>query len=197
MEHDLSTRLDWVGIDHWNTDNPHVHLIVRGADDRSDTRIIHRDYISHGMRERAAELVTIELGPQSEHEVRRKLADEVGADRWTRLDTTLRREAQRTEDGALDFRPEVARAGAIRDETRALPIGRLQKLERMGLAHAVAPARWLLTEEAEPSLRELGIRGDIVRTMQRALSAQGQERSPSSLRSSTPRLLRSKRSLAA
>jgi type IV secretory pathway VirD2 relaxase len=178
MEHDLGTRLDWVGIDHWNTDNPHVHLIVRGADDRSDTLVIHRDYISHGMRERAAELVTIELGPQSEHEVRRKLSGEVAADRWTRLDATLWREAQRTEDGVLDFRPEVARSGAIRDEIRALLIGRLQKLERMGLAYAIGPARWLLAEEAEPSLRELGIRGDIVRTMQRALSTQGQERSP-------------------
>jgi hypothetical protein len=93
---------------------------VRGADDRRDTLVIHRDYISHGMRERAVELVTIELGPQSEHEVRRKLAGEVGADRWTRLDATLRREAQRTEDGVLDFPPEVARSGAIRGETRAL-----------------------------------------------------------------------------
>src|SRR5712671_3285193 len=178
MEHDFGTRLDWVGIDHWNTDNPHVHLIVRGADDRGDTLIIHRDYIGHGMRERAAELVTIEFGPQSEHEVRRKLAGEVGADRWTRLDATLRREAQRTEDGVLDFRPEVARSGAVRDETRTLLIGRLQKLERMGLARAIGPAQWLLAEEAQPSLRELGIRGDIIRTMQRALSAQGQERSP-------------------
>jgi hypothetical protein len=60
-----------------------------------------------------------------------------------------------------------------------LLIGRLQKLERMGLARAIGPAQWLLGEEAEPSLRELGIRGDIVRTMQRALSAQGQEPSPS------------------
>ena len=78
----------------------------------------------------------------------------------------------------LDFRPEVARSDAAGDEIRALLIGRLQKLERMGLARAVGPARWLLAEEAEPSLRELGIRGDIIRTMQRALSAQGQDRSP-------------------
>jgi type IV secretory pathway VirD2 relaxase len=119
MEHDLGTRLDWVGIDHWNTDNPHVHLIVRGADDRGDTLVIHRNYISHGMRERAGELVTIELGPQSEHEVRRKLAGEVGADRWTRLDAALLREAQRTEDGVLDFRPEVARSA--RSATRSAP----------------------------------------------------------------------------
>ena len=177
MERDLRTRLDWVALDHWNTDNPHIHLIVRGADDRGDTLVIHRDYISHGMRERAAELVTIELGPQSEHEVRRKFAGEVGADRWTRLDATLRREAQRTEGGVLDFRPEVARPDTAGGEIRTLLLGRLQKLERMGLARAVGPAQWLLAEEAEPSLRELGIRGDIIRTMQRALSAQGQERS--------------------
>jgi type IV secretory pathway VirD2 relaxase len=177
MEHDLGTRLDWVGIDHWNTDNPHVHLIVRGAEDTGDTLVINRDYISHGMRERAAELVTIELGPQSEHEMRRKLADEVGADRWTRLDATLRREAQRAQDGVLDFRL-AARSSTGHNELRSLLIGRLQKLGRMGLARPVGPAQWLLAEEAEPTLRELGIRGDIIRTMQRALSAPGKEYQP-------------------
>jgi Protein of unknown function (DUF3363) len=49
----------------------------------------------------------------------------------------------------------------------------------MRTAIAIGPAQWLLAEEAEPSLRELGIRGDIIRTMQRALSAKGQDRSPS------------------
>src|SRR5207249_1536227 len=73
------------------------------------------------------------------------------------------------------------RSGAALNESRALLIGRLLKLERMGLARAIGPARWLLAEEAEPSLRELGIRGDIIRTMQRALSAQGQDRSPTDL----------------
>jgi hypothetical protein len=110
--------------------------------------------------------------------VRRKLAGEVGADRWTRLDATLRHIAQRTDGGALDFRPEVARPETAGSEIRTLLLGRLQKLERMGLARAIGPAQWLLAEEAQPSLRELGIRGDIIRTMQRALSAQGQERSP-------------------
>jgi type IV secretory pathway VirD2 relaxase len=34
MERDLGTRLEWVGIDHHNTDNPHVHLLIRGRDAR-------------------------------------------------------------------------------------------------------------------------------------------------------------------
>jgi type IV secretory pathway VirD2 relaxase len=48
------------------------------------------EYISQGMRARAAELVTLELGPRSEVEIRRKLKGEVGAERWTRLDAALR-----------------------------------------------------------------------------------------------------------
>jgi type IV secretory pathway VirD2 relaxase len=48
MASDLGTRLDWIAIAHWNTDNPHVHLLVRGvAEDGSDL-VISRDYISLG-----------------------------------------------------------------------------------------------------------------------------------------------------
>ena len=175
MESDLGTRLDWAALDHWNTDNPHVHLIVRGADGRGRELRIHPDYISHGMRERAAELATIELGPQSELEVRSKLASEVGADRWTRLDAALRREAERTEGGVLDFRPDAAGAAGDDAALRSLLVGRLQKLERMGLARSPGAAQWMLAEEAEPTLRDLGTRGDVIRTMQRAFARSCQQ----------------------
>jgi type IV secretory pathway VirD2 relaxase len=33
MERDLGTKLDWVAAEHWNTDNPHIHLLVRGKVD--------------------------------------------------------------------------------------------------------------------------------------------------------------------
>ena len=175
MERDLDTRLDWAALDHWNTDNPHVHLIVRGADKRGRELRIHPDYISHGMRERAVELATIELGPQSELEIHSKLDSEVGADRWTRLDAALRREAERNESGVLDFRPDAAGASGDDAALRSLLVGRLQKLERMGLARSPGPAQWMLTEEAEPTLRELGTRGDVIRTMQRAFARSGQQ----------------------
>ena len=82
---DLGTRLDWVAVDHWNTEHPHIHILVRGrADDGSDL-VISRDYIGSGLRARAGELVTRELGPRSELEVRRGLEAEVTAERWTRL----------------------------------------------------------------------------------------------------------------
>jgi type IV secretory pathway VirD2 relaxase len=52
MEADLGTRLDWVAVDHWNTDNPHVHLLVRGVDEAGQDLVISRDYISRGLRAR-------------------------------------------------------------------------------------------------------------------------------------------------
>jgi type IV secretory pathway VirD2 relaxase len=85
MESDPGTRLDSVGIAHWNTDNPHVHLLVRViADDGSD-RVISRDYISHGLLSRAADLASAELGPKPEDEIHNALEREVDAERWTRV----------------------------------------------------------------------------------------------------------------
>ena len=81
METDLGTRLDWVAVDHWNTDNPHVHLLVRGVDTQGADLVISRDYISRGLRSRAEDLVSIELGPKPEHEIKTTLEREITAER--------------------------------------------------------------------------------------------------------------------
>jgi len=172
MERDLGTRLDWVAVDHWNTDNPHVHLLVRGiAEDGSDL-VISRDYISHGLRSRAEDLVSAELGPKPEHEIRSALEREVEAERWTRLDVAIRMAADET--GFIDLRPD--NPGASDPEVRRLAIGRLQRLERMGLATAAGPAQWVVGLDAERTLRDLGLRGDIIKTMHRAFTERGQDR---------------------
>jgi type IV secretory pathway VirD2 relaxase len=91
MEADLGTQLDWVAVDHWNTDNPHTHIVLRGKDDTGKDLIIARDYIAEGMRHRAAELATEWLGPRTELEIQQSMAREVEQERWTGLDRTLPR----------------------------------------------------------------------------------------------------------
>ncbi|HGE2334452.1 relaxase/mobilization nuclease and DUF3363 domain-containing protein [Pseudomonas aeruginosa] len=170
MEADLGTRLDWVAVDHWNTDNPHTHLIVRGRDDTGKDLIIAGDYIAHGFRHRAAELATEWLGPRTELEIQQTLQREVEQERWTSLDCTLQREAG--EDGRVQIErfnePKLQRQ-------RLLLIGRLQRLQRMGLADETQPGTWAVHADAEKTLRALGERGDIIRTMQRAMSGQPRE----------------------
>jgi type IV secretory pathway VirD2 relaxase len=173
-ERDLRTRLDWIGVDHWNTDNPHVHIIVRGKGDDGRDLVIARDYISQGMRARAAHLATLELGPRSDVEIRRDLDAQVEADRWTTLDRALAREAVQ-HDGVIDFRPRAD--GPTDGHARTAMVGRMQKLERLGLAEPLGPARWRLSENAEPVMRALGERNDIIRRIHRGLTDQRIERS--------------------
>ncbi|RMO08284.1 hypothetical protein ALQ47_02448 [Pseudomonas cichorii] len=170
MEADLGTRLDWVAVDHWNTDNPHTHLIVRGRDDTGKDLIIAGDYIAHGFRHRAAELATEWLGPRTELDIQQILQREVEQERWTSLDRTLQREA------GEDDRVQIERFNEPRlQRQRLLLIGRLQHLQRLGLADEVRPGTWAVHADAEKTLRALGERGDVIRTMQRAMSGQPRE----------------------
>src|SRR5215831_12964613 len=172
-ERDLGSKLDWIGIDHWNTDNPHVHVIVRGKGDDGRDLVIAREYISHGLRARAAHLATLELGPRSDLEMRHDLEAQVEADRWTRLDRALARDAGQHE-GVIDLRPGVdARANA---HARTAMVGRMHKLERLGLAEPLGPARWHLSENAESVMRALGERSDIIKRIHRGLADQRIER---------------------
>ncbi|CAH0353873.1 MULTISPECIES: DUF3363 domain-containing protein [Sphingomonadaceae] len=172
MEADLGTRLEWIAVDHWNTDNPHVHLLVRGVTDTGADLVMARDYIGHGLRSRAEELAFAELGPKPEHEVQRALDREVTAERWTRLDGEIGRAAD--ELGVIDLRPE--RPGPDDPRLRRLMIGRLQHLETMGLAAEGEPGQWAVATGAQAKLRELGSRGDIIRTIGAALKERGQDR---------------------
>ena len=170
-ERDLGTRLEWLAVEHHNTEHPHLHVLVRGrAEDGSDL-VISRDYIREGMRSRAQALVTLELGPRNDLEIRRGLEAQVDAERWTPLDRGLARRAAGNE-GMVDLRPDAA----VRpDAAHHARLGRMQTLERLGLATPAGPAHWRLSPEAESSLRALGERGDIIKRLHRAMG----ERSPS------------------
>ena len=170
MEADLETKLDWIAVDHYNTGHPHTHILVRGVTDDGKILNIAGDYIAYGIRERASEIVTLELGRQNELEVTKQLEREVDTDRFTRLDRMLIAEQQGKE--FADLRPDQDMRDAFR-QNRALLIGRARKLERMGLATEVETGQRVVSSKAEPTLRELGERGDIIKAMHRALEREG------------------------
>ena len=172
---DLGTKLDWVAVDHWNTEHPHIHVLVRGKTDTGEDLVISRDYISHGMRDRAGALVTQELGPRTDVEVRRDLQNQVEAERWTKLDRALAREAA-ARRGVVDVRRPVSLEP---DPLREEKLGRLRKLERLGLAEGKGTGCFVLAADAEPRLRALGERGDIIKRLHRSMTRGGREVDPS------------------
>ena len=167
MEADLGTKLDWVAVDHFNTAHPHTHIMLRGVDDTGQSLIIAREYIAHGIRERAAELVTLDLGPRTDQEIEARLRHDIGEERMTAIDRRLVR--------SMDADRLVV--SADRDPfQQSLRAGRLQKLASMGLAENVGDGRWRIADDLEGTLRTLGERGDIIRTMQRELTARNLQR---------------------
>lgn len=185
VEQDLDTRLDWVAVDHHNTSHPHSHIIVRGkslssgpakgrnpGNDRGKDLIIAREYLTRGMRERAAEIVSLHLGPKTDAEVQGQLRREVEQERFTSLDRRLLR----------GLSPEHPVTGADHNPfQQALRMGRLRKLERLGLAAEIRSGQWQLADDLETTLRRMGECGDIIKTMHREMAAQDLARAPADL----------------
>ena len=170
MEKDLGTTLDWVAVDHYNTGHPHTHVIVRGKDDTGGDLIIAREYIAQGLRERVAELVSLDLGPRTDLEIEHRLRREVEQERLTSIDRGLIRDAGEA---------SMVRATGRNAFQQSLRAGRLQKLTHLGLAAEVAPGQWQLTDGLEDTLRRMGERGDIINAMHRDLAEKGIARAAS------------------
>jgi type IV secretory pathway VirD2 relaxase len=168
-EKDLGTKLDWAAVDHFNTGHPHSHVLVRGKDDREQDLIIAREYITKGLRQRAVELVNLDLGPRTEREIMRANLREIGQERFTGIDRRLLR--------AIDADGLVSphNVDSIEQSLRA---GRLATLGRMGLAVEERKGRWRLSAELEPTLRAMGKHADIIATLDREVRARELVASP-------------------
>jgi len=151
---DFGTRIEWMAVAHHNTDNPHVHVILRGIDERGADLVISRDYISRHFRERGQEIATRELGLRVEQELEKERTAELTADRVTSLDRELEREAQE-HGGVIDVRPPAhVTPRSVPERRRRENIARLHHLESLGIAEERAPGRWALAPDALERLRE-------------------------------------------
>lgn len=171
MTTDLETRLDWVAVDHWDTDNPHTHIVLRGraGDGRGKVQdlVIAPDYMAYGMRVRASELATEWLGPRTELDIRQGLLREVEQERLTSLDRTLLRHATADIVDLTQQPNDRQRQTVLR--------ARLQRLEAMELVRRIDANHWRLSPSMQQTLTTMGERGDILRTMHKALRGEQRE----------------------
>lgn len=154
---DLGERdLRWVGACHYDTDQPHAHVLVRGR--RGDGRdlVIPRDYMGYGFRARAQEVAQERLGDLSRLDAERRVWRETQAERFTALDRRLLTSADR--------RGRVEDGIGASDAWSALARGRLRTLEALGLATREGRL-FRLDPHMEAELRNLQIRHDLVRTL--------------------------------
>jgi type IV secretory pathway VirD2 relaxase len=162
VERDLGRKLEWLAVNHFDTEHPHAHLVIRGVDRSGRELRFDRAYISNGLRWTAQELATQELGPRHELDIQRTCAREITQERFTSLDHELER---RIADGRVEV-PSRRRPGRIDESTL---VARLEHLEAMRLAERLTRSSWSLTEGWQVRLRELGSRGDILKQIHAAI----------------------------
>jgi type IV secretory pathway VirD2 relaxase len=161
MERDLDTRLEWVAVDHHNTDDTHVHLLIRGI--REDGRVlqIDREYLKHGVRELSERLIERELGLRSEREVLFARERVIEREQWTELDRALKRRA--AFDRVVSYEGFEARTKSARVRAEQ-EMARLRHLEKLGLARRLGERTWELSPVHEAELRRRQRERDIIKT---------------------------------
>ena len=164
MERDLGTRLEWVAIEHYNTDNPHIHLLVRGRHALGQDLKIHPDYLRQGLRRRSQDLATQVLGYRSEREIVQARGQSIDRLHFTEVDRALIRHGGARGLVTLDAR--VPRSPAA-SEFRRQELRRLRVLEGLGLAEKVWTRTWRLSPQLETTLRQAQISGDIIKARAR------------------------------
>ena len=180
VETDLGRQLDWVAVNHHNTDNPHTHIVIRGRGlDGKDLRM-DRAYISNGIRGRATELATRELGPRQEHEISQGLAKEISQERYTSLDWQIDKVSHENivgDDDELSHTVDLGGPGErVPMHRDHFVVGRLNALKSMGLAQQGGHARrYTLQGDWKEQLRALGERNDIYKRLSR-VSREARER---------------------
>jgi type IV secretory pathway VirD2 relaxase len=162
LERDVGRKVEWAAVNHYDTSHPHAHVVIRGIDRDGRELRIARGYISTGLRWRAQELATEELGQRREVDVQRAYAREVTQQRFTSLDRELER---RGPDHRVEVRVRT-RTGRI-DES--LLIARLEHLGSMRLAERLSGTSWRLADGWQKRLRDHGSRGDILQQIHKAV----------------------------
>lgn len=160
VERDLGARLDWVAVDHYNTGHPHTHIVIRGKDERGKDLVIAPDYIKSGLRHRARELATEILGPRRDIEIAKAQHSEISKDRFTGIDRKISAGLK-----GQDLRLQSGVATSADRYDHSLRLQRLRHLQALGLAREISKDVWRFSEGWENTLRELGRRGDVIRSL--------------------------------
>ena len=170
MEEDLGTRLDWVAVDHFDTAHPHTHIIARGITHDGKGLNIAGEYISRGIRGRLEEELTRELGWKSELEIQREMKREVSAMRVTKADRHIAEGIDKLTN-TIDLRAGSAAStfGRHSSMNRHILIGRMNHLEKMGLAQPTDKGRWQLDKDAFKTLGQIEQREQLSKDIHAAM----------------------------
>ena len=170
MERDLQTELEWVAVIHYNTEHPHAHIALRGVDQRGKPLRLPREYVKSGIRSRAEDLITKELGHRTIDDAIEAQRREVDQLRFTSLDRVIQRQNPAQADSFIvRCDPAQSRAGSFSGIQQQHLGARLSKLTHMDLAENLGEYIWRVRGDFAEVLRMI----ERTKDRQRVLAAHG------------------------
>ena len=150
IETDLRTKLDWVAGNHFDTNEPHVHVLINGLDDRGKRLLMKRDYVSHGLRVRASQTVNKELGLRNINDIISTLKIDINSSRKSVLDVIINKNKK-----SGKFNLAAVSSESLNDIPKYLLEDRLRFLENKQLAVRVNNHEWQLKDTFIDELKSL------------------------------------------
>jgi hypothetical protein len=147
-------------VNHWDTDNPHTHIVLRGRDAEGARLSLPDTFIKHSFREIARDVATERLGPRTPDDERQALDREVRAPRLTRFDKLI---GDRL-DPAGKVRMATLGKGVPDPGLTALLKARVTELSRLGLTQEIKRGVFAFAPDWQARLRALELHADIRRS---------------------------------
>src|SRR5438128_586570 len=170
MERDLQTELEWVAVIHYNTEHPHAHIALRGVDQKGKPMRLPREYVKSGIRSRAEDLLTKELGHRTIDDAIEAQRREVDQLRFTSLDRVIQRQNPVQADYFIvRCDPAQLTGGSFSRMREQHLAARLSKLERMELAENLGESLWRVRGDFAEVLRMI----ERTKDRQRVIAAHG------------------------
>lgn len=172
-EKQLGTSLEWIAVSHFNTEHPHVHLVIRGRREDGNPLTLPRDFIKQGMRSLAEDACTFQLGPRTELDALAASEREVKEHRYTSLDRVLERRGSRDHEQRAEHL-RVTLDPSLIDNPVASPAqeqhlqARLIVLQEMGLAHQAGPGEWVVRADFPAVLKAMQLTQDRQKMLARS-----------------------------
>jgi hypothetical protein len=155
-------KLNWIAVNHFDTEQPHSHVLIRGR--RADGRnlVIPRAVMGYGFQARAQEHAQELLGELTHEQAEVRLRSQITAGRETELDKSLARHLD--EAGNIKDMTEINRNGPY----AAMMRGRIAHLQKLGLASADGKS---IAPDFRRQLAVMAARSDVVRLFHERLNA--------------------------
>ena len=163
VEKDLGAKLEWIAIYHYNTDNPHAHIVIRGVDRDGKELLINKEYFTKGFRQRSIEVATQKLGLRLEQDILSKRQENIKALHLTEMDREIKHKL--TKDSFINFQHKEH--GSFINERELQLKGRVMFLEEIGLAKKDSNVSWHVDPGFIDYLKFVQTQKDIVKTKNR------------------------------